>query len=482
MFTIGLLGASSSAYRYHFVRRSLSHLPALRVSRARLLPAHSRRAMGLRHRFALRILRKVERSPKFLPSQFPTATPTVVYDQLNTTVGASGNQSGSKASKDTADPDCISKQETAGSICNTMGSAGMDPAQGAMMEFMMNQAINQASQISATGANQSQQCATQAKIAELMAGVNAIKAAACATAQHLCSDTCSSASAKVQTQIDNLPSGSPPSTITPLRTQIVADDRHGKLCSSYSINTMMAAMQAMQFGSSYLQDNACAAATAATPSLLDPNAGQSLVSSTDCSDPTVAQTNVSCICAANPTNAICGNQSTALGGGTGALGASGPGSAPRPTDVSTASDGIVPTGLGSPTPETGVAAASGNGSGGGLAGGNPAGAAAGGDGAAGEGPVDKSSVITGAGSGGGGGGLGAPGNPAGAGNANGAGGFLDKFNLSKFLPSKKDAKFRGLAGMQGKAVDGITGAMGPSIWEKVTNQYQAQKLHMIQDR
>jgi hypothetical protein len=103
------------------------------------------------------------------------------------------------------------------------------------------------------------------------------------------------------------------------------------------------------------------------------------------------------------------------------------------------------------------------------------------DGGPGRSNVDKG-VITGmmggSGSGavgGGAGGGGGGGTGKGGGGKNAAGGF----DLSKYLPK---AATRGVAGMSISAKDGVTGPLGPSIWEKVSNQYQLQKPNMIQDR
>lgn len=89
-------------------------------------------------------------------------------------------------------------------------------------------------------------------------------------------------------------------------------------------------------------------------------------------------------------------------------------------------------------------------------------------------------VITGqgGGSGGGGGGFGGGGGGAGGGGRT-KGDYGGRFNLKDFLP--KGAS-RNIAGMSISAKDGITGPLGPSIFEKVTNQYQLQKRNMIQDR
>jgi hypothetical protein len=49
------------------------------------------------------------------------------------------------------------------------------------------------------------------------------------------------------------------------------------------------------------------------------------------------------------------------------------------------------------------------------------------------------------------------------------------------LPTK-DFKTRGIAGMSIPSSDGVTGPMGPTLWEKVSNQYKRQQTNLIQDK
>ena len=409
----------------------------------------------------------------------------------SSTSGSSGTATG-ESSNDKAEPDCKDAASTAQRLCNTMSMLGVkDPAQGAMMEMMMSQAMGMASQIQSAGANGSQQCSNQAKLAELMAGINALKAAACMYGQNRCESNCKGDAHKNDITNAKAPNSPDSSKISEWESADKANEKHADLCKQYSINTMMAAMQAVKFGGSMLESQSCAKALAQVqppPSIGGLPPGVTLpTGATDCSDPTMASSNVTCICAANPASPICGNGNggSQLGGGAGGTQLTGPGSAPRPYAPMSGTDGVVPTGLGSPAPTTGAnVGQQGGGGGGGVGsagGGGPAGG--GGEDPGGGAPVDKQSMIGGV-SGGGGGGSGVPGNPYGSGSGKGDGdkGFFDKFNLSKFLPSKKNFGSRGLAGMSLQSKDGITGPMGPSIWEKVTNQYQVQKPKMIQDR
>ena len=88
-------------------------------------------------------------------------------------------------------------------------------------------------------------------------------------------------------------------------------------------------------------------------------------------------------------------------------------------------------------------------------------------------------------SGGGGGGLAGGGGGGGSGGGYGGGGGgnagADKIDLSQWLPKGK-YKALNIGGMSIKPYDGITGPMGPSIWEKVSNQYQQQKPRLIPER
>jgi hypothetical protein len=371
---------------------------------------------------------------------------------------------------------CGVKAKLAKGACNPMGFAGMDSQTSAMMEMMMGQAMSMASSIGSTGASQGEQCSKQADLSKMVGMINAAKGLACAAAMSACKDSCEE------------PSPAPKET-----AQIAAYKKEAKTCAGYQTNMMMSLMQAMQMGKNFVSNSSCAAAATSLANLPTMTAPPQVVLPTpgDCSDPAVAQSNISCICKATPTNPICGTAVAQTVPTSANISSSGPGSVPRPF---TGSSGTGTAGL---TPDTSVSAAStkagtneqGKGGGGGGFGGGSGGSGAAGGGG-GEDPggagssVDKN-VITGAGGGGAGGGLGSPGG-GGGGKGDGSGGsgksFFDKFNLAKFLPNKKDYGSRGLAGMSVQSKDGVTGPMGPSLWEKVSNQYQQQKPKLIQDR
>jgi hypothetical protein len=123
------------------------------------------------------------------------------------------------------------------------------------------------------------------------------------------------------------------------------------------------------------------------------------------------------------------------------------------------------------------------GGGGGGPGGSGMGAGRSGDEGAGGGGVrggsDKSAIVGLAGGGGGGAGGGLAKTSSSSGISGAVRGIMDKFNLKNFLPNRSDYKNRGIAGMSIPSADGITGPMGPSLFEKVSNQYQKQKTNLL---
>jgi hypothetical protein len=67
----------------------------------------------------------------------------------------------------------------------------------------------------------------------------------------------------------------------------------------------------------------------------------------------------------------------------------------------------------------------------------------------------------------------------GGGGGGGGRGFSD--SSGSFDPDEygKKKRSKGVSGMSMQAVDGITGPMGESIFEKISRQYQVQKTNMI---
>ncbi len=208
---------------------------------------------------------------------------------------------------------------------------------------------------------------------------------------------------------------------------------------------------------------------------------QTPVPTQDCSNPANAN-NPLCVCTVNPKSAMCQRGEQFPSGIATSGGPQGP-SSPIGADSSTASDGVPVGGFqGQAKSSSGSATVDGGGGGFGGGGGRGLQALSGGGGDGGPGPSGiPTSVIhgtgggsgSGAASGGGGGGATSGGGrgraPAGEGG----------FNLSSMLPR---GAARGMAGMSVPARDGMTAPLGPSLFEKISSQYQMQKKFMREDR
>lgn len=409
-------------------------------------------------------------------------------------------EGGARAVKEAREA-CVDRAKVANASCATMSLLGMDPQTAMMTENMLMQATMLISQMKSSSGNAAEQCKKQADLSKLMGLVSAAKGTACGMTQGKCTDACGEYADAVKEQVRIL-RNIPEMQRTPDQhnelMELEKNDRKSareKLttCEAYKANVAMMVMQSMQMGMNMIQNNQCAKVTstgatptptpfaAATPIPLPPGGG-------DCSDPKVAAISMVCICQANPADKMCSslvgkpNDPNGSSGGV----AGGPGTPGKPFSPD------VPLGGTPNSPEAGQAQmASGNrgeeggGGGGGFGSGGGGGGMLGGGGEGGYGGsgIDKN-VITGQSSGGGGGGglSGGYGGGGGGGGSRGSGyggGGGSGFNMKNFLPNKRDYKNRGLAGMTVKSTDGITGPMGPSLWEKVTNQYQIQKSKLI---
>lgn len=204
----------------------------------------------------------------------------------------------------------------------------------------------------------------------------------------------------------------------------------------------------------------------------------------DCSNPSYASTNVLCICQADPKSAMCqkGEQFP--------IGLSTSGGPVGPSSPSAGSDGLPSDGtpLGPPGGQaktaSGSATTEGGGGGGGFGGGGKGLQSINGGGNDGDGKSGvPTNVIQGtAGGGGSGGGGGFGGGP----NGNAPGKYAQQkdpkgLNLKDMLPKWRN---RSVAGMSISAKDGMTAPLGPSMFEKVSRQYQTQreKRVFIEDR
>jgi hypothetical protein len=381
---------------------------------------------------------------------------------------------------------CKAAAQTAQMACNTLGAAGMDAAQGAMFEMMLNQAVQLAGQMANQGQNMQSQCKNQADLSKLMGLLNAAKAAACTAAIMKCKSSCES-DATANLAAANTARANPATAAEATRLDGVRNSQirtSAQRCASYRVNTVANMASALQHGANMMQNQNCANATAANSTSPTPF---SFPTPSDCTDPN--NQSLTCFCARpeNSTKAMCGggNPGVTPGGGVQSPpGGSNGGNVPySPVD---------PTNPGAANPLEGLNGKSG--AGGGDSQGSGGGGAPGGGGLSGLGGEstgsfgssgDRGSAIGGVSSGNasGAGGHAGGGGSGGGGGRGDDGGFLSKLNLKKLLPGDK-YKNRGLAGMNGTAKDGITGPMGPSLWEKATRQYQEQiqKQNVITDR
>ena len=377
-------------------------------------------------------------------------------------------------------PSCASQAKTAALACKFPGTAGMDSGNSMMFTMMMNQLVQTGAQMAAIGKDGSAQCKLQADVSKIMGSINGIKGATCGVMMSKCSSTCEE-EAEVHRGRREVARSSNNATLAIDEMRLMSKaEKEATQCKSYGGDVAAMMTGAMQSGLNYVQNKQCQkdlAALAAIPApTLAPRA-----SIGDCSDPN--NQTLACFCTrdANKSSAMC------AGFGNGSLAGGGSSVVPNGSTVATPISGTLADGTNGNTTDpfgTGAAKKEGDGKAPGDGGtGAPGGggiSALSSEGGGGGAPGDPRSAITGT-SGGTGSGLGGAGGGSGGGGGlarnNGAGGgkdgLFDKFNLKRFLPGSK-YKTRGIAGMSVKSVDGITGPMGPSIWEKATRQYQEQ--------
>jgi len=388
--------------------------------------------------------------------------------------------------------ECQDAIDNAASACNQAGStAGMTGAQAAQAQQMQQQAQQTGQQTGAIGEAQSAQCKNSMDLSKLMGGLSALYGGACLMAINSCKEACGAQShedteqsadqitAESQaraggTQLEEFKASSRPKTATKLTRDSQRLRRLAKRCSNYAPSATAAFAQAGAAIASMFMNNKCAQQTAAqqTP---PPTAGVNCLEAQWASTP-------QCMCGPNGTNpksSICVGNPQFPGGLATTNDPMGPMS-PTAGDLGPISDGSrIPVLDGQAKGASGSQTMDGGGGGGGMGGGKGASLANNDQGGDPRSTV-PTNVITGQGGGpGGGGGVGGGGGGAGGGGRGKGDRSSDRFNLKDFLP--KGAS-RNIAGMSISAKDGITGPLGPSIFEKVTNQYQLQKRNMIQDR
>lgn len=380
---------------------------------------------------------------------------------------------------------CESDASTARSACTTPGTAGMDSGTAAMYTMMLYSQLPQmATKIASVGKNMSQQCKLQADVSTLMTAINGIKGGACATYISKCNSSCNKEATDNDTQAAELESTTYGASAAQIYRQAARRNRmQSNTCKGYQGEVVGMMYAAMQNGGNIVVNKQCEkdlAALGAQPGASLPP----LPTVGDCSDPN--NQTVTCICGreGNSKLPLCAGftpPGSVAGAGTATPNGSGTLAMPYASKQdTTGDDGNTADPFASGDKKKAGNGPNGQGDGGGAAPSGSGLASLASEGGGPGGPGDKSSAITGT-SGGNSSGLGSAGGGGGgggfgrglAGNGGGGNSFLDKFNLRKFLPGSK-FKTRGIAGMSVKSVDGITGPMGPSIWEKATRQYQEQ--------
>lgn len=378
---------------------------------------------------------------------------------------------------------CEDEAKTAKLACLFPGIAGMDDGNSMVYTMMMNQLVSTAAQIAAIGKNMSAQCKLQADVSKVMGTINSVKGATCMKMISSCSDACHR-----EYEVHHMREAEWKSSTAPNSEAMALQEREEaskartaeSQCKAYSGQVTAMMMGAMQNLGNFAVNKQCEHDMAAYAAAAPPAATLPPIAAVgDCSDPNNQSLACFCTKAGNATTAMCaGFNNGSLAGGTtttpngssvtSPVGAS----IPVATDGNTvdpfapakkdqAGDGKGPGDGGSGAPGGGGISALSSEGGGSGAGGDPRSA------------ITGTSGGTGSGLGSAGGGGGGAGGLARNNGGNAKDGFFDKFNLKKFLPGSK-YKTRGIAGMSVKSVDGITGPMGPTIWEKATRQYQEQ--------
>jgi hypothetical protein len=412
----------------------------------------------------------------------PTETAPPATEQTTTT--PNNNDGGSTGA--TTGGSCKASSQIANISCNTMKFLGLSSSESAMAEMALGQLLPMMLQASSGGADS---CKKAADMNKLISIITIAKTTGCGFSINSCIEGCTNEKNSLQTQIRSLEAQASAAgmgaiafekQIVTLQTQQRTVEAQIAACEGYKKNAALMVMQTLLALRGFSQAKACVASTTSITPTPSPTPSQNLADL--CKDAAYAATQPLC----GTTNKI--NNGSAIGtgyaGGGSALGTSpytkdedplaGSNAVdPNASQGKNAQNNTIPGGGG------GGPSGGGFGSGGGGAGNGEGGAAASG--------VDKN-VISGVSGGGGGGAFGGGGGGgygAGAGGGGKGGmlsGLMDKFNLSKFLPKKKDFKQRGIAGMSVAPADGITGPMGPSLFEKVTSQYQRQKGNLLQDK
>jgi hypothetical protein len=430
------------------------------------------------------------------PIQGGGPTPLVPVDEAASSISrgdadwARANQLGEStaATADYNTAACTDATKTNQDACgNPDSTAGMNGGEKAQMIQGLGMIANIGAQAAAASGS-AKACLLASTLNGAMQAMSLVKANACQKTIDKCSDLCTKA-AKSETEAAKAASdASDPGAANAHNTAAKKDEDVRTACQRNDSKVRDMQFQMVMLGMSAMNALKCKDASSDKTQPTSPYTPltpipQLATTVGDCSDPSFAATSQFCMCQANPSGPGCGSDGTGLPpGSVGGLATGGVGT-PSITTGSADDGQIVDTSKVEAHPEGGKqAGGSGGGAGGGLGGGPPGGLnPEGGDGTGASG-IDKN-VITGASAAGGGlsavgGGGGGSGGSRGGGSSGGGG---SNFNLSKFLP-KNMFQNRGLAGMTVPAQDGVTGPMGPSIWEKVHTRYEDKKATLIQDK
>lgn len=386
---------------------------------------------------------------------------------------------------------CQKQKDTTVSACDDANSfAGMSSStKGMLIGALGTMAQVQAEAAAARGSAKA--CLLASALSGAMKIASMIKSDACSKSIETCTDLCGSAEYGEREKYEAAFHANDPKAEF-FSAQARSAGTFKVKCEKKEANVYMMAMQMQQLQATTIsalqcKDKTSTAPPTATAALAGPTPVSLTTAIGDCSDSKFASTSTYCICKSNPADALCArnvaNSGGTVGSGVAGGGIATPGISDGASDDMAAIDQSAIASKG----EKGSNAGGSGGGGGGIGGGSGGGGALGG----GEGGGDPGSgfdknVITGASSGGGGiAGLSAAGGGgSGGGLSKGAGGSGDGsggFNLSKYLP-KGMFKNRGLAGMSVPSTDGVTGPLGPSIWEKVHNRYEEKKSTLILDK
>ncbi len=396
--------------------------------------------------------------------------------------------------------EAINKDKAKPACGDPNSSAGMSGSEKAMLMMGLAQVATVGAQIAAAKGS-STACMLGNGLAGTLQTLGMLKQNACSKSRGKCIDECQATIDKIDrtrawadTEVSRGTQSPDYATAKAIvdnsATERTRASETGITCRKYETNEMMMMVQMQQLAGNAQAMLACKGQTsdAASDGLVAtmPTPTQLTTAPGDCSDPTFAASSTYCMCQnpANKANPMCGGTGATATVGSGGLAAGGVGT-PGIGNPSSDDPSVVDTSAVKANPEGGKQVAGSGGGGGGPGGGGGGGGLNPDGGGGGDGTGINKDVITGqsgsaggglsaGGGGGGGGGLSRPG---GGGSGGGGGGF----NLSKYLP-KNMFKNRGLAGMTVPAQDGVTGPLGPSIWEKVHTRYEDKKSGLILDK